>query len=149
MKKLILPILFGVFTLSFSGKSISHKNCGPNFIFYNFPGMDPSHITLPVTQIIIENLTWGTRTVHDNPTFPYYSGIVQGGWLKVSFVFDGSPYKACVYLEDSNAECIQTQGTIVPDNSAAITFSAFNCDQYYISINHLLSNETCDCAGHP
>jgi len=148
MKKLILPILFGVFTLFFSGKASSHKKCGPFLTFYNFPGIDPSHITLPVTKIIIENLSWGTSSEYDNPTFPFYASV-EGGWLKASFVFDGSPYKACVYLEDGNADCIQTQGTIGAENSASVTFTAFNCNPYYISVNHLLSNETCSCAGHP
>jgi hypothetical protein len=144
MKKLILPILFGVFTLFFSGKSLSHKNCGPTITISNFPGKDASHITLPVTQVVVHNYTTGHTTVYDNPTFPFNHGG-SGGWLKVSFVFDGAPYNACVYLEDSNTECLQSQGTSGAQYSSEITFPAFTCGHFYIAQYHLLPGETCVC----
>lgn len=130
MKKLILPILFGVLTLFFSGKPDSHKNCGPFLTIDRWWVYDPDGPPFtPVTQVNIYNWTTGTWAVYHNPTFPFNHNA-QGGRIEVSYLFDGNTYSGClwVHLPPSCVNVTNYIGAYV----ASVTFDAFDCNQYDI-----------------
>lgn len=136
MKKLILPILFGVFSLFFSGKSIPHKNCGPFLrIANNWISGNPNNIT--VTKVVIQNYTQGTSYTYDNPVFPLNHNE-QGGSINVTCYFDDA-YGGCLRMYNPcQATSFYYQGYVT------MTFTAFNCDYYYFYLDPEGSG-TCSC----
>jgi hypothetical protein len=125
MKKLILPILFGVFTLFFSGKSDSKNNCGPRIIIDDAaPGL------FGVTRVDVVCYTTGTTTTYNNPSFPITHDDL-GYQMGVIVYFDDT-YHGAIY-SDPPCNVINFHD----EGYAAIWFEAF-CGEYHVT---LLPNE--------
>ncbi len=121
MLKKIIPAIFIVFTLFFSGKSISkdkaNYNCGPYITFSNYYSM-------PVSQLVIQLAGASTITI-DNPTFPYVYNFT-GGHFTVTYYF--SSLTAGTIQFYSPCDMTHFSGT-----SASTSFDAY-CDIYTVDL---------------
>ncbi|MCS3802007.1 hypothetical protein [Niastella sp. OAS944] len=123
MNKLILPILLGIFMLSFSGKPAPFKKCGPHITIDN-----PAGIGVFYVEVI--NIASGITTTYQNPTFPFYHGSTNGngGQYGVRFTFDRES-DGVLNLNGNPVENFREKGDV------EVWFNAW-CEEYNVSLTN-------------
>lgn len=122
MKKLIFPILLGIFALFFSGKPTSIKICGPHITIDNFAGLGVMSVE------VIYNT--GQVTTYNNPTFPLYHGSTDGngGQYGVRFNFERES-DGVIYVNDTPIVNFREK------EYEEVWFNAF-CEEYLVYITN-------------
>lgn len=120
MTKLIIPILLGVFMMSFSGKPVTKFTCGPTI---DIEGPNSGHIL----KVEVRNNA-AITTTYNNPVFPI-THVDTGNQIEVRFYLDAS-YHFAVYQEnyygyDCNSNNYHTA------SQGSVTF-ATECSHYRV-----------------
>lgn len=120
MTKLIIPVLLGVFMLSFSGKAVSNLKCGPTI---DIDGPN----TGQVLRVEVRNNA-AVTTTYNNPVFPI-THVDTGNEIEVRYYLNNN-YHFAVYQEnyygsDCNSNNYHTA------RQGSVTFNT-ECSYYHV-----------------